>query len=304
MSTRVFKQSIKKGRESRDKNEKNINSILPNINTSTSTTNNNDELLVKSTVITHENLENDRAKSPIITGNSNYNQSGFVTYIPKNSVIMKSKSTPNIVHTNKKIEFAKKSDIKFVESSTIVAKEENIENNTIDVETNHPDIIKQNTKKAPWKQCKKEFYDHKSIYSQNEILHINNLTNDLSDEFFNNNNNWTHEFTLNLDNEINHHHKSRRNFPLKPYNKISISIFSEPADATIISAEKVNKLKIDMQNYFLENQTPVKLSSMLRNNLSRRDESTVKKIKAPSIPLLKRQKSSVKATFSGRDFEL
>ena len=302
MSTRVFKQSIKKGRE-RNKNENNITSILPNINTSTSTTYNNDELLVKSTIITHENLENERAKSPIITGNSNYNQSGFVTYIPKNSVIMKSKSTPNIVHTNKKIEFAKKNDIKFVESSTNVAKEENIENNTIDVETKHPDIIKQNTKKAPWKQCKKVFYDHKSIYSQNEILHINNLNNDFSDEFFNNDN-WTHEFTLNLDNEINHHHKSRRNFPMKPYDKMSISIFSEPADATVISAEKVSKLKIDMQNYFLENHTPVKLSSMLRNNLSRRDESSVKKVKAPSIPLLKRQRSSVKATFSGRDFEL
>ena len=301
MSTRVFKQSSRSGRDVTNKKNE---SILSNTTTTlTQTTPTQDEDIL---VHSRGNVNNERAKSPIATGNSNYDQSGFVTYFPKNAIIMKPKlDDPNVLH-KKKVVFAK-SDKKCNENITPITVEVIIEKDRIDAEVKASvEIEHRNEKKrVPWKQLKKVFYEQKSIYSHNEISHLDSLKDELSDDFFNDERNWTYEFTLDFANEIDHHYKSRRFFPKVPYDKKSISIFTEPADV-VVSVEKLNKLKFDLQNHTASHNKPaVKLSDrqILGGNFSNVDKSFDKKVDAPSVPILQRQKSSMGVSLGGRNFD-
>ena len=306
MSTRAFKQRSSTGRDIKKKKKKNEDegqSILSYSSTYTKPTQPMQEEITQEKKLNKD----ERAKSPITIGTSNYDQSGFVTYFPKNSIIMKPKlDDPNILHKRKVI-FAK-SITKCNENVTPITVEIAVEKNRIDAEIKasaESGLSQIYVKRVPWKQSKKDFYEQKSIYSQNEISHLDNLKHELSDDFFNDERNWTYEFTLDFANEINHHYKNRKFFPKVPYDKKSISIFTEPADTVIVSEEKLNKLKSEVQNYVTsQNKPAVKLSPILSSNFSNTNESFVKKVTAPSVPLLQRQRSSVGASLSGRNFDL
>ncbi len=304
MSTRAFKQSSRTGRDIKDEKKKNVDQSLLSKNTiTTKPTQPTQELITQEKKLNKD----ERAKSPITMGNSNYDQSGFVTYFPKNSIIMKPKlDDPNILRKRKVI-FAKSSKICNDNVTPIIA-EVTVEKNRIDAEIEafaEIDRSQVYVKRVPWKQSKKDFYEQKLIYSQNEISHLDNLKHDLSDDFFNDERNWTYEFTLDFANEINNHYRSRRFFPKIPYDKKSISIFTEPTGTVLVSEEKLNKLKSEVQNYMASHNKPaVKLSPILSSNFSNINESLVKKVAAPLAPLLQRQRSSVGASLSGRNFDL